>query len=196
MRLFRQTLVLLAAAMCMATTATAKDQMKKAYIYGVGTSLNDSVIYITEIQEVDSAWFSGKNNMLVSRENYSYQLRDHLGDKGEQHATCTVSFALNKKKATKKWTALYNKYAETKTSGKKAKKQKSGTHQYLVRLLPATEFKFQPVAPMEINEDAASEQPKAKKEKKAKKDRKNKPQGPPPAGGAPGGAPGGGFQPR
>ncbi len=56
----------------------AKNEAKTAYIFGFASSFNDSTVYFTDVQKVDSAYFTRKNKFLVSRENYSYQLRDYL----------------------------------------------------------------------------------------------------------------------
>lgn len=56
----------------------ALQKQERLYVYGVATSFNDSTVYITEIQQLDSAWVDTKTGFLYSRNNYSFQLRDHL----------------------------------------------------------------------------------------------------------------------
>ena len=88
----------------------AKNDPKTAYIFGFASSFNDSTVYITGVQQVDSAYFVGKANFLVSRDNYSFQLRDYLEQQGAGYRTCAVIYDINKKKAEKKWLKLYSKY--------------------------------------------------------------------------------------
>ena len=60
----------------------ALQKQERLYVYGVATSFNDSTVYITEIQQLDSAWVDTKTGFLYSRNNYSFQLRDHLKANG------------------------------------------------------------------------------------------------------------------
>ena len=100
----------------------AKNDPKTAYIFGFASSFNDSTVYITGVQKVDSAYFVGKANFLVSRDNYSFQLRDYLEQQGAGYRTCAVFYDLNQKKVEKKWMKLYSKY----TRKPKAQRLKSG----------------------------------------------------------------------
>ena len=54
-------------------SASAKNDAKTAYIFGFASSFNDSTVYFTDVQKVDSAYFTRKSKFLISRENYSYQ---------------------------------------------------------------------------------------------------------------------------
>ena len=76
MKLSKIGLTAIAATLLISLTAQAKNEMRKAYVFGFASSFNDSTVYITDIQELDSVWFTSKHHFLVSRENYSYQLRD------------------------------------------------------------------------------------------------------------------------
>ena len=43
------------------SSAQAKNIVeKKAYMFGFSASFNDSIVYFTNIQEIDSVWFSQK----------------------------------------------------------------------------------------------------------------------------------------
>lgn len=63
-------------------------------------------------------------SFLVSRENYSYQLRDYLANIGEQHRTCMVEYNTDPKKLEKAWNKLYSRYAHNQKK-KNNQKQKS-----------------------------------------------------------------------
>ncbi|MBQ8629508.1 MAG: hypothetical protein IJ421_08560 [Prevotella sp.] len=91
-------------ATCIAQTKTKC--LPKAYIFGFAESFNDSTLYITEIQEIDSVWVNNKNSFLVNRDEYAYQLRDYLAAKGETHRTCTVVYRTDRKKAEKKYNKM------------------------------------------------------------------------------------------
>lgn len=113
-----------------------------------------------------------KNKFLVSRENYSYQLRDYLEQKGAGNRTCIVMFDFNQKKAEKKWNKLYARYVQKP----KAKKAKNGQQMndapspYQVKTINSTDFHFSSVQP----NDEEVEEVKVKKAKKAKKEKRRK----------------------
>lgn len=105
-------IILTLSAMLMTTGAWAELRPKTIFVYGFAASFNDSTIYFTDIQQIDSAYIDSKTKFLYSRENYSYQLRDYLDKLGFKNATCTTSFAMTKKEAEKKYLALRKKYLE------------------------------------------------------------------------------------
>ena len=125
---------------CASLANAAKNQAKTLYIFGFATSFNDSSAYIT-----------GKAKFLVSRENYSAQLREYLEKQGAGYRTCTVFYDTNQKKAEKKWVKLYDKY----TQKPKPKKVKNGQKTdetptpWQVKQIANGEFTFQAIAPQE-----------------------------------------------
>lgn len=133
------------------TVLSAANKKSKIYIYGFSASFNDSTVYFTEIQELDSAWTDQKTDFLYSRDNYSYQLRDYLKTQGVDHPTCITSYGLKRKDAEKKYTRLRKKYT---TGG-----------QYTVRYITANEFQFSPIEP--DDSDKVSEKKLSKAEKKS-----------------------------
>lgn len=84
----------------------------KLYAFGFAASFNDSTVYFTDIQEIDSAWINDKNDFLVSRDNYSYQLKNYFTSIGLEHRTCIISFALKRKDIEKKYQKMKNKYVK------------------------------------------------------------------------------------
>ena len=46
----------------------------KAYMFGFSASFNDSIVYFTDIQEVDSVWFMQKRKLLA--EKYGIRLSE------------------------------------------------------------------------------------------------------------------------
>lgn len=105
-------IILTLVTMLMATGAWAGLRPKTIFVYGFAASFNDSTVYFTDIQQIDSAYIDSKTKFLYSRENYSYQLRDYLDKLGFKNATCTTSFAMTKKEAEKKYLTLRKKYLE------------------------------------------------------------------------------------
>lgn len=103
------------------------------YIFGFSASFQDSIVFVTEIQKLDSAWIDTKTKFLMSRENYSYQLKNYLSKTYQMpHRTCIVMFATKKKDIEKKYAQLMNKYVANKKNIK-----------YDVRVLEPKNFKFE-----------------------------------------------------
>ena len=184
----RLVLVSIALTWLVALSALAKSEMKKAYIFGVATSFNDSTVYFTEIQPLDSAWFT-KKNFLVSRENYSAQLKDYLESQlGEKNRTCMVVYGYDQKKLEKKWTKLHTHYtAKKKYSKSEQKKHYDQLPPYQLKLVSSADFAFQGVMP--------SEEYEAKMEMQEKESKKNKGKRGPGPGNGPGKGPGNGQMP-
>ena len=92
-------------ALGMSATAEAKKvQVPKMYMFGMAASFNDTIVYFTNVQEIDSAWIEKKNKFLQARQLYSLQLRDYLASaKQMPHRTCIVYAHKNRKKVEKKY---------------------------------------------------------------------------------------------
>ena len=93
-------------------TSAKNKRLPKAYIFGVAASFNDSIVYFTNVQEVDSVWINDKSDFLLNRSDYSYQLKNYLESQGLSRRTCIVSYALKRKAAEKKYTKMRNKYVK------------------------------------------------------------------------------------
>ena len=128
MRFFKQltlAIVLMAAG---ATNVQAQYvKVPHAYMFGFVASFNDSTVYFTNIQKVDSVWVTNKKSMLAGRNQYSYQLRDYFAQQRNMPNNTDL------KKLEKKYIKMKNKYLV------KSKKP------YDVRSLNETDFKFLPV---------------------------------------------------
>ncbi len=107
---------LLMCVMAMAiVTAKTKEPVKGVYMYGMATSLMDSVVYITDIQYVDKAVLNAKTSFLEARTMYSEQLRSHLEQQGlPPYMTCAVSFNVKKQKLDKAYQKALAKYNKMK----------------------------------------------------------------------------------
>ncbi len=138
----------------------------KAYMFGFSASFNDSIVYFTDIQEIDSVWFTQKKKLLAGRSNYSYQLRDFFADKMNlPKRTCVVIASQKLKDVEKKYAKMKKQY-----TGKKAKP-------YDVRFITSSDFMFRSINMSDDNKTAKQEKPK--KDKKDKKDKKGKKSGKP-----------------
>ena len=111
-------------------------QVPKVYIFGFSASFKNAAFYITDIQELDSAWIDSKTKFLLGRDTYSTQLKDYLTQSvNDPHRTCVVMFSTEKAKAEKK----YMKLKRTYTVKAKAKDG------YEVKYLDRKDFEFEPV---------------------------------------------------
>lgn len=136
-RLFCAAAMLLMTMGTLSTAVEAKPkQVPKVYIFGFSASFKNAVVYITDIQELDSAWIDSKTKFLLGRDTYSTQLKDYLTQSvNDPHRTCVVMFSTEKAKAEKK----YMKLKRTYTVKAKAKDG------YEVKYLDRKDFEFEPV---------------------------------------------------
>jgi hypothetical protein len=134
MKLLRYILPTLLLTLLMACPAEAKRISRPVYMFGFSASFKDSVVYITDVQNVQNAWLESKTNHLLGRESYSGQLKDYLTDKLQlQTRICLVFFGTSKGQAEKKLQKIKKRYTE------KAKGS------FDVRYITATDFRFEPV---------------------------------------------------
>lgn len=154
------------------SSLSAKSKQVTIYAYGFAASFNDSVVYLTDIQKIDSAWVDGKTKFLVSRDNYSYQLRDYLANKGDEHRTCIISYALKRKDVEKKYIALRKKYV--------------GKGNFDMKYINYADFSFKPIAPTIISEEE-TEKINAEKKKRKNEQRQRPPMRPEQGQNGPGG---------
>ena len=138
------------AAMLLPSMMFALQKHQTLYAYGLATSFNVSTVYITEIQQLDSAWVDAKSGFLYSRDNYSYQLRDHLKQMGVATPTCITIYATTRKEIEKKYFAMKKRYT---TKGR-----------YDVKYITAHDFTYTCLIPDESEIKAAA--PTKKKQKK------------------------------
>ena len=156
--------------------AQAKVEPTTAYMFGFASSFNDSTVYITSVQKVDSVYLSHKNLFLEGRDNYSFQLRDYLESIGEPKRTCIVMFDRNFKKAEKKWTKLYERY----TKKAKAQRMKSGEKSkdlpspWQVKSMDENKFTFKPIVPDNMEEPMTKQERKEAKMKAKEEVKKQK----------------------
>lgn len=139
---------------------SAKDkQVPKIYAFGFSASFNDSIVYFTDIQEIENVWVREKSNFLASRDNYSYQLREYLTKQNQAHRTCIFTYAFDRKHIEKKYVKM------------KAKYTKNGD--FDVRYITAKDFHFNAVEPVQVEEVSEQQATKANGKKKDKRSAKS-----------------------
>ena len=118
--------------------AAKKSETTKAYLFGFVANFTDSVVYFTDIQEIENVTIQKKTKFLKDRDSYSDQLRYYFSDKlNMPHRTCIVSFGLARKEAEKKYVKMRKLYTE-KNAGR-----------YDVLYITENDFKFQAILPAE-----------------------------------------------
>ena len=109
-------------------------KVPQAYMFGFVASFNDSTVYFTNIQQVDSVWVTKKKQFLAGRNQYSNQLREYFAQQRNMpNRTCVVVVNVDRKKLEKKYIKMKNKYLV------KSKKP------YDVRNISENDFKFEAV---------------------------------------------------
>lgn len=159
--------VIMMAVFCPATIQAKRVVVPEMYLFGMAASFNDTIVYFTDIQRVDSCWINTKNNFLQSREVMSKQLREHLATKHDQpNRTCIVFYAQKRSRIEKKFLKIKKLYT----------KSKDGQQHFDLRYLPDGEFKFVPLDLTGLDEEerlqAIEDAKQAKIDKKAAKEQK------------------------
>jgi hypothetical protein len=88
---------------------------KPVYMIGVGFSLVDSMVFITDMQLVDSITIEKKTKFLVDRQLYSFQFQRYLEGayKGGPYVP-SVFFSPSRKKMERKYLSLHKRYVQSK----------------------------------------------------------------------------------
>ena len=134
MKIIKYILLSLLLSAVMPADLQAKAVKTKMYMFGFSASFQDSIIYMTDVQEIDDVWYETKSKTLMERHQYSTQLKDFLTDNKEMpNRVCVVMFALTRKEAEKLFIKMRKEYT-VKAKGK-----------YDVRYLTMTEFLFHPI---------------------------------------------------
>ena len=90
---------------------SAKVERTTVYIFGFSASFTDSVAYITDVQQLDSAYIETKYDFLMDRVVYSDQLQTYLeAVKQMPNSTCTVFFHTKKNKLMEEYNKIRKRY--------------------------------------------------------------------------------------
>lgn len=101
------------------------------YAFGYATSLNDSIVYLTEISNMPEVTINKKNGFLANRAAYTAQLKEHFKKMGVEHPTCAIIFDRKKKNISSKFVAMMKKFQKKK--------------RYFVKTISAEEFSFKEI---------------------------------------------------
>lgn len=83
------------------------------YVFGVGTNFNDSVIYLTEINDIHALKLQKKTKFLPFRSEFSLQFREYLeGGNGLQNETCCMFYSEKRKTLAKRYYKLKKRYLD------------------------------------------------------------------------------------
>ena len=143
--------------------AEGKIRCTPIYIFGTSASFNDSVVYFTDIQILDSAWIDEKNDFLLNRSLYSSQLREHFNHMGQPSRTCIVTFALKEKDILKKYDKMRSKFTGTKKRPRHLD----------IRQLDDDEFKFESIPPTGYDDTEIAKGKKSSKHVEKSKKKKD-----------------------
>lgn len=152
-------------------TAAKRVVVPEMYMFGFAASFNDTIVYFTDIQRIDSAWIEKGSKFLQSRNVYSSQLKNYLtAQLNMPHRTCVVFFNKSRAKVEKQFVKMRRKYGP----------QKDGRERFELRYISEQDFKFKSTDLTGLDEEEkaqaaeaeiqARENAKAQKaERKAKK---------------------------
>lgn len=115
MKRFKISFLLIFATLAIGISAYAKDKNTtgptKVYMFGFSASFNDSLVYITDIQAVDSVMIEPKTEFLVGRTAYGNQLQFFLADHKERpNTTCVVFFDKKLENLRKRYNKVIKRY--------------------------------------------------------------------------------------
>ena len=90
------------------------EEPKRVYMFGVATNFNDSVIYVTDVQYLDSVIIK-PDGSIQDYASYSLQFKVYLeGVLGETNQTCAVIYSDKKKKLDKRYIKARKRYRDDK----------------------------------------------------------------------------------
>lgn len=135
MKRFNISFLFLFAALLTSIGCFAKDKDKtlpgKVYMFGFSASFTDSLVYITDIQDVDSVIIEPKTDFLVNRSAYGNQLQFFLAEKmNRPNTTCVVFFNKKQDELQKQYNKILKRY--------------KNSNQTIVKNLTRDEFRFTP----------------------------------------------------
>lgn len=90
------------------------EEPKRVYMFGVAENFNDSTVYLTDVQYLDSMMTTPEGSLL-NHAGYSLQLKVYLeGTLNELNQTCAVIYSDKKKKLDKRFTKMRKRYEADK----------------------------------------------------------------------------------
>ncbi len=107
----KRLLALAVTGLCLSTAHAEVPPQMTVYMFGFAASFVDSVAYITDVQQVDSAYVEKKSGFLADRTLYSSQLSGFLlTEMKQENMTCAVFWDKSKTKVEKKYAKVVKSY--------------------------------------------------------------------------------------
>ena len=86
------------------------EEPKRVYMFGAAIKFNDSVVYLTDVQHLDSITIN-PDGSIPNYAGYSLQLKVYLeGSMNEINQTCAIIYSDKKKKLEKRYLKMRKKY--------------------------------------------------------------------------------------
>ena len=90
------------------------DKPRRVYLCGVAMGFNDSTVYLTDIQYLDSVIINSEG-ALSNHANYTMQMKVYLeGTLGELHQTCAVIYSAKKRRVENELSKMRYRYESSK----------------------------------------------------------------------------------
>lgn len=102
------------AATVLSATARKEPGTEEVFLFGVGTSFSDTVMYMSAPQKLSTATINKKTGFLEERAYYAFQFKNYLEANYPGYATCAVFYATKRTAIEKKYVKLRRKYAKSK----------------------------------------------------------------------------------
>lgn len=106
----KKAFIILVAVLGFCSLGVHAQKQRSVYLFGVANQLNDTVVYMTEVQEIPDAQLQKRTGFLLGRAGYSAQLKENLAQQGQAHEVCVVYFSKNRKKIDKKYKKMKSEY--------------------------------------------------------------------------------------
>ena len=98
----------------LAVAADEKDtgkepKVQRVAMFGCAISFTDSLVCMTDIQTIDSAWIEPAHKFLIDRSLYSLQLQMYMEQQGHKNAICTIFYDKKPRKVQRMWRKVYKR---------------------------------------------------------------------------------------
>ena len=120
MSVLRKILCVVVLAMLMVPGVSAKKKETSyskgngvVYVFGVSQMLTDSMVYVTNINQVDSLDLEHKTGFLPFRSEFSLQLKEYMeGQLHQQNQTACIYYSKSRKQLAKKFYKIKKRFLD------------------------------------------------------------------------------------
>ena len=101
-------IMLIAVALLLPNTAAAQkkqkaEEVQRVWAFGFAENLNDTLVYLSPVQELVGAELEKNTEFLMFREDYALQMKQKMENTYPGGYVCSVIYAKSKEKAEKKY---------------------------------------------------------------------------------------------